>query len=206
MPPFRTDRVDRIGGDVVIYVRDCITCKRRADLEIRGVEAVWVELYVKCKKILVGGFYKPPNCTINYFDLMKESIDRACNTNISDIIITGEFNFNMAQNAHNKMSELILEYNLTQLISKPTHVTEHSSSILDLILFRNKNNVLLSGVADPFIPNQIRYHSPVIVLLKFTRPITKSFKRRVWYYKLADYEKYRLELSERNIHEKNTIN
>ena len=112
----------------------------------------------------------------------------------------------MAQNALNKMSELILEYNLTQLISEPTHVTEHSSSILDLILVRNKNNVLLSCVADPFIPNQIRYHSPVIVLLKFTRPITKSFKRRVWYYKLADYEKYRLELSERNIHEKNTIN
>ena len=126
---------------------------------------------------------------------MKESIDRACNTNISDIIITGDFSFNMAQNVLNKMSELILEYNLT-----------HSSSILDLILVRNKNNVLLSGVADPFIPNQIRYVSPVIVLLKFTRPITKSFKRRVWYYKLADYEKYRLELSERNIHEKNTIN
>ena len=108
MPPFRTDGVDRIGGGVVIYVRDCITCKRRADLEIRGVEAVWVELYVKCKQILVGGFYKPPSCTINYFDLMKESIDRACNTNISDIIITGDFNFNMAQNALNKMSELIL--------------------------------------------------------------------------------------------------
>ena len=200
MPPFRTDRVDRIGGGVVIYVRDCITCKQRADLEIHGVDAVWVELYVKCKKILVGVFYKPPNCTINYFDLMKESIDRACNTSISDIIITGDFNFNMAQNALNKMSELILEYNLTQLISEPTHVNEHSSSILDLILVRNKNNVLLSGVADLFIPNQIRYHSPVIVLLKFTRSITKSFKRRVWYDKLADYEKYRLELSERNIH------
>ena len=135
---------------------------------------------------------------------MKESIDRACNTSISDIIINGDFNFNMAQNVPNKMSELILEYNLTQLISEPTHVTEHSSSTLDLILVCNKNNLLLSGVADPFIPNQIRYHSPVIVLLK-TRPITKSFKRRVWYYKLADIEKYRLDFSERNIHEKTQL-
>ena len=56
IPPFRTDRVDRIGGGVVMYVRNCITCKPRADLEFRGVEAVWVELYVKCKKILVGVF------------------------------------------------------------------------------------------------------------------------------------------------------
>ena len=165
----------------------------------------WVELYVKCQKILVGSFYIPPNCTINNFDLMKESIHRACNTSILDIIITGDFNFNMAQNAPNKMSELILEYNLTQLISEPTHVTETSYSILDLILVRNKNNVLLSGVADPFIPNQIRYHSPVIVLLKFTHPITQFFKRGVLYYKLADYEKYRLELSERNIHEKTQL-
>ena len=125
------------------------------------------------KKILVGSFYIPPNCTINNFDLMKESFHRACNTSISDIIITGDFNFNMAQNAPNKMSKLILEYNLTQLISEPMHITETSSSILYLILVRNKNNVLLSGVADPFIPNQIRYHSPVIVLLKFTHPITQ---------------------------------
>ena len=31
----------------------------------------------------MGGFYKPPNCTVDC-DL---SIDRACNTNISDLII-----------------------------------------------------------------------------------------------------------------------
>ena len=40
MPPFRTDRYDRIGRGVVINVRDCIICKRREDVEIRDVEAV----------------------------------------------------------------------------------------------------------------------------------------------------------------------
>ena len=135
-------------------------------------------------------FHKPLNCTINYFDLMKGTIDQACNTSISDIIIIGDFVFAMAQDVPNKMAELLLKYNLTKLISETTHVTKHSSSILDLIMVRNINNALLSGVADPFIPNQIRYHSPVIVLLKFTRPIIKSFKRRVMYYKLADFKKY----------------
>ena len=56
MPPIRTARVNRIGGGVVIYVRDCITCKRRADFEIRGVEAIWMQLNVKCKKNLSGEF------------------------------------------------------------------------------------------------------------------------------------------------------
>ena len=35
-PQFRTDRVDRSGGGVVLYVRDTILCKRRADLEVHG--------------------------------------------------------------------------------------------------------------------------------------------------------------------------
>ena len=53
--------VDRVGGWVALYVRDTIPCKRRTDLELRDLESVWVELQVKCKRILVGGFYKPPN-------------------------------------------------------------------------------------------------------------------------------------------------
>ena len=88
---------NRIGGGVALYVRDTIPCKHRTDLEIRDLESVWVELQVKCKRILVGGFHKPPNCSPDYFELLKESIDRACNTDIIDIIITGDFNCNMAQ-------------------------------------------------------------------------------------------------------------
>ena len=54
-------------------------------------------------------------------------------------------------------------------------------------------------VADPFVPNQIRYHCPVIVLLKFTRPVTKNFKRKIWSYKRADYDKYRNRLAESDL-------
>ena len=53
---------------------------------------------------------------MDYIALMKESYARACNRKISDMNITGYFNFNMAQYVPNKMSELILEYDLTQLI------------------------------------------------------------------------------------------
>ena len=46
-PHFRKDRVDRIGGGVALYVRDTIPCKRRIYLEMRDVEAVWVEIQAK---------------------------------------------------------------------------------------------------------------------------------------------------------------
>ena len=98
LPPFRTDRRDRPGGGVAIYIRDTLLCKRRKDLEINGLEVVWVEVTIKSKKVIVGGIYRPPNSNADYFNLMLESIDRAHNTNIYDIIITGDFNYNMLFN------------------------------------------------------------------------------------------------------------
>ena len=74
------------------------------------------------------------------FNLLKESIDRADSTDTVDIIITGDFNFNMTHHTPNMMNELMAEYNLSQLISDNTHFTEHSSSPLDLILVRNNGN------------------------------------------------------------------
>lgn len=201
-PPFRTDRNDRPGGGVIVYVRETFSCKRRTDLEIRGLEAVWVEIQIKCRKILVGGFYRPPNSNIAYFELIKESIDRAYNTSIVDIYILGDFNINMYNDNNNKMKGLIQEYNLKQLVNEPTHFTEHSSSLIDLILARSNTNVLMSEVADTFIPNQIRYHCPIILLLKFFRPKNKTFKRRIWNYKLANFDRYRVILSEYNLDEK----
>ena len=88
------------------------------------------------------------------------------------------------------MTEITREFILTQLISEPTHFTKDSSSILDLLLVHNKTNVLSSGVIDPFTPEQVCFHCPTIVLLKFLRSQTAAYKRRAWHYKLVDYDKY----------------
>ena len=146
MPPFRKDRSDRIGGGVAIYVRETLACKQRQDLEINELEAKWVEIIVKSRKILIGAFYRPPNSTVDYFNLILESIDRAFNTNITDIIITGDFNYDMSTNVNNKIRDIMLQFHLTQLIADSTNFTENSSSLIDLFLVRNLSNVLFSGV------------------------------------------------------------
>ena len=50
----------------------------------------------------------------------------------------------------------MLEYNLCQLISEDTHFTEHSSSLLDLILVHNNETILMSGVIYLLLPEQVR--------------------------------------------------
>ncbi|MEW8512948.1 MAG: hypothetical protein AB2608_19100, partial [Candidatus Thiodiazotropha sp.] len=66
--------------------------------------------------------------------------------------------------------------------------TETSSSLLDIILVSNKDHLLLSGVADPFLNQEVRYHCPVYGIFKFSKPKQKSFTRHVWKYLQGDYD------------------
>ena len=99
-----------------------------------------------------------PNSGDGCFTFINENVDMACSTDIRDIIVLGDFNINTLNVNNNKIKELMQEYNMKQLISGPTNFTEHSSTLIDLMLVRNNNNILTSGVIDTFIPNQIRYH------------------------------------------------
>ena len=61
--PERKDRSDDNHGGVIIYVKNHICYKRRLDLEPNGIECtcIWIEIKLKCKSILFGLFYRPPN-------------------------------------------------------------------------------------------------------------------------------------------------
>ena len=106
----------------------------------------------------------PPNSDNAVLTNIENSIDLAIDTEISDIIILGDFNLDMNKpNASNKINNICQQYNLHQLIREPTHFTERSSSIIDLILVSHPRNLLLSGVGDPFLNQDIRYHCPIYV-------------------------------------------
>jgi hypothetical protein len=66
------------------------------------------------------------------------------------------------------------QFSLHQLITEPTYVTEHSSSLLDLILVSNRLSVLFTDVGAPLL-EQVRYHLPVIGLLHYSsKPSTSD--------------------------------
>lgn len=92
----------------------------------------------------------------------------------------------------------MMNFNLLQLITEPIYFTESSSSLIDVILVSNRNNVLAHEVCDPFIPNVIRHRCPIAVLLKFLKPKQKHFRRKIWKSDQGDYVNYRQMLSEIN--------
>ena len=74
---------------------------------------------------------------------------------------------------------------------------------MNLILVRNNNiNTLIRCTLNPLKPDQVRYHCHIMILLKFTPRCETTFRRKVWYYKLTDSDKYREELSEGSLLQK----
>jgi hypothetical protein len=64
--------------------------------------------------------------------------------------ITGDFNINqLSDNHRNKISSLLTQYSFQQLITEPTYMTEHTSSLLDLVMVNNPTSVLFTEVPPP---------------------------------------------------------
>lgn len=84
------------------------------------------------------------------------------------------------------------------MITDPTHFTETSNSIIDLFLTSNKIDVLLSGVGEPFLEQNIRYHCPIYCILKFDKPKLKPFSRHIWLFDRGNYESLSQEISNTN--------
>ena len=79
------------------------------------------------------------------------------------------------------------QFSLYQCIDDPTHYTEHSSSVIDLLFVSNKGPLIHSGIADAFLNQDLRYHCPIYGIFKFSKPKVSSFTRRIWYYDRCDF-------------------
>ena len=92
----------------------------------------------------------------------------------------------------------------TSFINTPTHFTENSHSIIDVIIVKHAHNVISSFVSDPISPALTRYHCPIACVLKFTKLKTNNYKRHRWLYDNGDYDEFRTKIQ--SINWDNTLN
>ena len=62
-----------------------------------------------------------------------------------------------------------MQFSLNQSISQPTHLTEHFSSLIDIILLNNKENLILSGAAD-LLTKMLGFIVPFMAFLNSQNP------------------------------------
>ena len=160
---------------------------RRNDLEPLNIECIWIEIQLKPTRILLGLFYRS-NSDALYLSAIEDFIYLAFDTLISNIIVTGDFNLNVL-NPHtsNKISAIRTPFSLYQTITKPTHFTKHSS-LIDVVFTSDRSNILYSGVAEPFLHQDIRYHCPIYGICKFSNNVRKSVTHCIWKYDEGNYD------------------
>jgi hypothetical protein len=66
---------NRLGGGVVVVVKDEINCVTRLDLQVGSVECIWLEIKINNKKYLYGTFYIPPNSGQQIWEELEQFID-----------------------------------------------------------------------------------------------------------------------------------
>lgn len=132
---YRRDRSTR-GGGILVYVSEDVKCVRRQDLEGNWIEALWLEVKLKKKKLLVCNIYRPPDAKIEWMEHLQEMVEIGIQEK-KPTIIMGDFNCDMLSlNSSTVRLKIIMsEYGMTQMVKCPTRVTATSSTQIDLKLW-----------------------------------------------------------------------
>ena len=115
-------------------------------------------------------------------------MEKSKDTKLENILITGDFNENLNCTQNPKIIDIISDLGMTQIIRDPTHFTENSQTLLDLITVNNVESIDFSGVGDNKLPSNICYHCPINCALKLPTSCTKTFTRRVWLFSSNNFD------------------
>ena len=131
----RNDR-NRHGGGVALYIKEDIDYQLRNDLDC-DTECLWIQCKLASDtSILLCNLYRPPSADMTYYNDILNMVEKASSEN-KEIVILGDLNFNYKIDESlctNPIYYLENLYLMSQIIDKPTRVTDRSSTLIDVIL------------------------------------------------------------------------
>ena len=144
----RKDR-SRHGGGVMIYLKNTLHFQHVKDLGL-NLETIWIKTKVRnVKSFLICVMYRPPNSSVDYFDLMSAMMSNALDFDC-ELIILGDLNCDLlSDNVDSSTRSLMTVMQgslLSQLIEIPTRVTQHSKTLIDHIYTTCPDDHSISGV------------------------------------------------------------
>ena len=146
------DRDMKCRGGTGLYIkngfkfREIKLCK-----DIIQPEVCFVELKCENVKVAVGVVYKSPAISYTQYSALTEVLAPII-TGYEHHIVLGDFNIDQLKpesSACKYFKDHILEpFDLHQMITEPTRVTDRSSTLIDLLLVGYPENLKVVGVAD----------------------------------------------------------
>ena len=166
---YRVSRTNKRGGGVAIYVKESIKHNQVKELSksidnVLDFVAVEIELN-NAKKINVCTLYRPPNTDIEQFNNEINEILKSFKR--KTVYLCGDYNINLLNSESNMNTnafiDLMFSYGLRPLITKPTRITEFTSTLIDNI-FSNECNIDIDG---GLLVNDITDHLPIFIVCKY---------------------------------------
>ena len=144
-----------------------------------------MEIQGKGTRFLLCSTYRPEWTDTDYWTRLNHAIGMGYQIN-QNIILTGDLNSDLFSSRNNKLIDTMNFLNLTNVIEKPTRITEHSSTLLDPIIISDSVHYSYSDVLK--VPSDISDHDASIIFIECPKFQTRSFQREVWLYERADHE------------------
>jgi len=147
------------GGGIIFYYKDHISASILPDLVLLEAESLWVKI-TDCNSntsTIISSIYRPPNKNWKLFcDSFIEVIDKL---NIKEnLVCIGDFNINFLDESYaaNYLKSSFKSLNLSVLNKLPTRITDHTESLIDLIVTNNSDifyntNTYFEDISDHFI-------------------------------------------------------
>ena len=179
------------GGGLIIYIKNELAQYTSVIEESSSITPEMEQLWIRIAKPnagtkIVANIYRPPNGSVQTaLTNLSNATKIAQDTSRHELVIVGDFNINYNLR-HSHPSKLLKtferDFNLAQLIQKPTRTSNTSKSCIDLI-FTNMEYIISSGVLDILISD----HLPTFLIKKKQRQQIKTDNIKCRSY--ATYEK-----------------
>ena len=91
---YRKDRRNQRGGGVLVYVPESFLSWRRIDLEMEGIEAIWIEIRFQKREVLMCTAYCPPGASRAVIGRICEMFEVATQEG-KEMVVMDDFNCNV---------------------------------------------------------------------------------------------------------------
>lgn len=160
------------GGGVCIYIRDIY---RVAAINVNldkpeGIEDVWITVQNrKLPTVIVGCLYRHPKSLAHTYDYIQNVL-RHISLHNKTCYLLGDLNDNLLQE-NSKLRKIIVGANMTQMIKKPTRITDSSATLIDIVVTNKPDSVLHSDAT----PCPVGDHELISITIDLRRPKREPF-------------------------------
>ena len=194
--PARRD-VSRRQCGVMVYVSKNLPAVRRTDIEPSDAEIICYSIQACSSKILVCNCYRAPHHDVVDFCDVTGRIVEDYGSEFDEIVFMGDMNGRnelfWSEDRTNTDGRILYaafkSYDFDNLIHKPTRIVGDTRSCIDLLFTNNPFVFSGVGVHDKIV--DICDHCPIYATLHYQYRKPECFKRWVWNFKNADYDRLR---------------